>query len=155
MNIYSELFDIWKDSGFDSVLFSKRLKKLGWIDINKKFKHGIFKCVFAKDYIVVKFDDEIGGNHTKSEYLSYIRSSEKRRAFIVPCLFYKKGLLFQPLLNDVYTGEMENVSREIQLIAKENKFSHWWNYGYLDGSLKFYDTDSLYYQLTDKEERIK
>lgn len=150
-----ELFALWKSSEFDSILFSKKLKKLGWTDINKRMKKGIFKRVFSNGELVVKFDDELDGVHTRSEYLSYIRSSEKRKAFITPCLFYKNGLLFQPVLSNVYKGRMENVPRDVHLIAKQNKFSHFWNYGYLDGKLKFYDTDALYYKMTDKEERIK
>ena len=152
---FLEIYNDWKTCDFDSVEFTHYLKKTKWIEINKRLKQGIFKRVFTKNSIVVKFDDEIGGRHTFSEYRSWVSSSKKRKVFICPSLFYKKGLLIQPLLKDVYRGKMERVPREIQLIAKKYKFSHWWNYGFLDGQLKFYDTDGLYYQLTDKEERVK
>lgn len=152
---FLEIYNDWKICDFDSVEFTHYLRKTKWLEINKRLKQGIFKRVFAKNSIVVKFDDEIGGNHTLGEYKSWVNSSRERKNFICPSLFYKKGLLIQPLLEDVYRGKMERVSREIQLIAKKYKFSHWWNYGFLDGQLKFYDTDGLYYQLTDKEERVK
>jgi hypothetical protein len=152
---YLEIYNDWKLCDFNSDEFSYFLKKSKWVEINKKFKKGIFKRVFTKNSIVVKFDDEICGSHTLGEYRSWAGSSEERRKFICPPLFYKKGLLIQPLLKDVYNGSMERVPRNIQLIAKKYRFSHWWNYGFLNGKLKFYDTDGLYYQLTDKEERVK
>lgn len=152
---YLEIYNDWKTCNFNSVEFAYYLKKSKWLEINKKLKYGVWKRVFTKDSVVIKFDDEIGGKHTLGEHKSWTNSSKKRKDFICPSLFYKKGLLIQPLLEDVYRGRMERVPREIQLVAREHRFSHWWNYGFLNGKLKFYDTDGLYYQLTDKEERIK
>lgn len=141
----------WKELDFDIVLFSRYLIKTGWNDINKNGKHGMFKRVFSKDDIVVKFDDD---RHTLSEHKAWLSSSRERKQYICPSLFYYQSMLFQPLLSNV-CDDMTIVPRSIHLIAKRFRFSHYWNYGFLNGRVKFFDTDSLYYQLTDKEERIR
>lgn len=149
--IFSELSKKWKEIDFDVDLFSKYLKKTGWKDINEKGKHGMFKRVFSKEGIVVKFDDD---RHTLSEHRAWLSSGNKRKKYICPSFFYYQSMLFQPLLSNV-CDNIDIVPREVHLIAKKFRFSHYWNYGFLDGKLKFFDTDRLYYQLTDKEERIK
>jgi hypothetical protein len=146
----------WVECGFDSVKMGKFLSKNGWRDINKK-GNGVFKRVFVKDEFVLKFDMDKWENHMKShtfsEYRSWLSSSKKRRSYICTPYLYFKGVLIQPRLENV-CDRMEEVPLEIQAIAEKFGFSHYWNYGYLKGKVKFFDTDSLYYELTDPEERV-
>ena len=156
-NIYEELLkkecSKWLELDQEPYDFKRWLRKRGWRDINPKMGRGIWKFVLSKDNVVIKFDEEISSNsHTRSEYLSLIHSSKPRRKYICPTLLYFKGLLFQPLLENV-CDNVDIVPDKVHRTARKYKFSHYWNYGYLHGKLKFYDTDSLYYVLTDKEER--
>lgn len=74
----------WKELDFDIVLFSRYLIKTGWNDINKNGKHGMFKRVFSKDDIVVKFDDD---RHTLSEHRAWLLSGREREngTYVHPC----------------------------------------------------------------------
>lgn len=146
-----EACDKWRELNFDAYKFRKYLKKSGWVDINKK-QNGIFKYVFSKENIVIKFDMD-GGTHTCCEYKSWLQSGAKRKKYICPALHYYKGLLFQPLLSNVCDNQ-KTVLKKIHILARKCRFSHFWNYGYLNGDIKFFDTDSLYYKITDKEERV-
>jgi hypothetical protein len=152
--IYRELSNKWKKINFDPLEFSKFLKDMNWEDLNKNCKNGVFKRVFTNGKIVVKFNEEEDSKHTFSEYRSWLSSGLKRRDIMCPPLYYHKGLLFQPLLKNVYNGKMEDVPREVHILARKFKFSHYWNYGFMGDKIKFFDTDGLYYQLTDKEERV-
>ncbi len=142
----------WDELKRDSRAFSKWLTKNKWKDVNKNLSRGMFKRVFLKANVILKFDDYIDGrSHTLSEHLSLIRSGKNRRRCICPSYKYYKGLLFQAALDNV-CDDMTAVPRKIHLLAKKFRFSHYWNYGFLNGQVKFFDTDGLYYQLTDKEE---
>lgn len=151
--LFAKECEKWVDYDKDPYKFSRWLLRNKWKNINPKFGRGMWKYVFSKNNIVVKFDQyPTGGNQTLSEYMSWVKSSNKRKNYICPPLLYYSGILFQPLLSNV-CDNMYIVPDKVHRLARRYRFSHFWNYGYLNGKIKFFDTDGLYYKLTDKEER--
>lgn len=152
-NLFQKECDKWLELNRDRKKFRRWLSRNGWVNINKK-RNGMFKSVYKKDSYVIKFDEwKDSSDHTFSEYLSYVHSSKERKSYICKPYLWYKGLLFQPLLENV-CDNIEAVPRKVHILARKFKFSHYWNYGYLGGKVQFFDVDSLYYVLTDREERV-
>lgn len=148
-SIIKEVCHKWDQLNHDIKKFKRWLNKNKWDNLNKNNKNGMFKKVYSKENLVVKFDED--GEHVFSEYYEWKKASKKKRGFICPTLKFYDGLLFQVKLLDC-NRDISEVPNDIHKIAKKFRFSHYWNYGFLNGKVKFYDIDSMYYELTDPEE---
>lgn len=158
-NLFYEIFKKWDELNGDQEPFIAFLKKNKW----KPLARGItFKRTFYKDKYVLKFDigmkldnkkvhdgfEHSGKNaetsHTASENRHWQRSKNipHRAKYICPTLAYHRGLLIQPLLDNVNPSFYSCEEKYIK-IAKELRFSHFWHYGFLDGEVKWFDVDHL------------
>lgn len=146
---YTDIFAKWDELDGDTKQFRKWLERNGY----KHIARVSFKAVYSDGQHVVKFDDGvhlskwgIGENgekgHTASEHRAWTRSKNNpaRRKYITPSLAYHRGVLIQPLLEDVI--ERYDAPAEVKRIALRKRFSHYWNFGFLRGKLKFFDVDS-------------
>lgn len=136
----AEVIQAW-NSWSTQDLFMGYLKIARWTRIYD----GMWKVVYYKNDVVVKFDregDRSWACATANEYYQWVRAVPRKRKYMLKPVAYCKGLLIQPKLPHICSPVSCDCDDALP-IARRLRILDWYNHGRtLDGKLKFFDTDS-------------
>lgn len=137
MDEWTELCAAWDRLAWTP--FRAWLTRHGWCKTGLD-EHGRWtqKEVYAKGQFVLKIDRR---GHALYEWRAWRRAKGERKSYMAPCLAYHDGLLLQQKL-DAVCDEYACPHPEAIELAHRFRFSHWWNHGYWQGRIMFYDYDS-------------